>query len=232
MKRLELSFSALRRARRIVLRGATLELSAGRGIGVIGLNGSGKTTFLMAAAGLLHDADFTMNGIDARSIVTGYLAQNAPLPPWLGVPDVCRVFGTTLPAAAAAWPGLRLGELERLGVRGLTPGQRQALGAAAVLTLPADVFVLDEPFAGLDFHRQTALRSILAEFSDRHTVFISAQSITDLLGICDRFILLRAGTVVFAGGLEDLGVPAAAGPDLFEKAVTERLIQPGLEVSA
>lgn len=228
---LDLSFNSLRRRRRVVLEGASLHLPEGRGVGVIGLNGSGKTTFLMAAAGLLHGAGFKLNGRETTAVITGFVPQNAPLPHWLRVGAIFSLFGTTLSAAAASHPGLRLEELEGLSVRGLTPGQRQAVVAAAALMLSADALVLDEPFAGLDFHRQSALRAALVDAALVRTVIVSAQSITDILGICDRFIILSNRAITFAGRLDDLGLPADTSVDVFERAITDMLVKPRLEVS-
>lgn len=232
MKTLELSFRALRRGRRTVLEPRTIRLPEGRGIGVIGLNGAGKTTFLMAAAGLLRGAAMTINGAPVTDLVVGYAPQNAPLPPWATVRDIFALFGTKLQDAAAAYPDLRLEEIDGLTVRRLTPGQKQALVTAASLMLPADVVVLDEPFTGLDFHRQSALRAALADAAARRTVIVSAQSITDILEFCDRFIIVRKGAIVFAGHLSDLGLPPGTRPAEFEKVVLDLILGSRLEVSA
>jgi len=240
MSALTISYSALRRAGAVVLEAGNIELPAGRGIGVIGLNGAGKTTFLMAAAGVLRGADLTLNGVPAFDGAVAYMPQNSPLPAWLSVRDVFALYGTSLPAAAAAYPGLRLDEIDGRKVGRLTPGQKQALAAAVTLMSakdgmrparwPADVFVLDEPFAGLDFHRQRALRTALAAAAADRTVIVSAQSITDLLEFCDRFIILRSGRIVFASRLDELGLPAA-GPAEFEKAVLDLILDSRLETS-
>jgi len=229
---LHLTFGALRRGRRVVLDAASVSLPAGRGVGVIGLNGAGKTTLLMALAGLLRNSNLKLNGLPVSEITVGYASQNAPLPAWATVRDVFALFGTSLAAAQSACAGLRLEELLGLAVRELTPGQKQALVAVATLMLGADVLVLDEPFAGLDFHRAGALRAALAEAAADRTVIISAQSITDLLEICDRFIVLRGGRVTFSGHLHDLRLSETSQPADVERVMVDLVLGPQLEVSA
>lgn len=221
---LEISFAAIRRGRRMVLEPARFTLPAGRGIGVIGLNGAGKTSLLMAAAGLLRGADLRLNGKPVTEAVVAYAPQNAPLPSWVRVHDLFALFNTTFEEASRTCPGLRLEELDNLSVRQLTPGQKQGLIAAIALVLDAELFALDEPFSGLDFHRQSALRAGLAGIAASRTVIVSAQSITDLLEICDRFIVLREGRVVFAGHMRDLGLAADPATAEVEKVMLELVL--------
>lgn len=215
------------RGRRAVeaLKGIDLTLAPGECLGLLGLNGSGKSTTLALVLGLLRPTRGRLEvfsgppGRRAARARTGY------------VPEEARRFGSLTGeetvAFFAALQGVRTRRERRRRVKealdlvGLeSTAHRQRVGtysrgmarrlalAAAWVHRPA-LLVLDEPTSGLD---PLGTEDVLA-LLDRHrrdggSTLISTHDSVTVRGACDRVLVLRAGAVVAAGPTSDL-----LGPD-------------------
>ena len=176
---LELDHVERRRAGRVAVRDLSLSLPRGQVLGLLGVNGAGKSTTLSMIAGALRpdSGGIKLNGEDfleqpelaRRSI--GWLPERAPLWPELTVVEHldahARLRGLRGPALRAARTAIieRL-ELQPLAQRlagVLSQGQRQRLGLACALVHRPALLVLDEPANALDPVQVAALRSLIRE---------------------------------------------------------------------
>jgi ABC-type Mn2+/Zn2+ transport system ATPase subunit len=160
-----------------VLSGVDLEVRAGEFWFLIGLNGSGKTTFLKAVLGLLRPRGGRLerHGELARRERLGFVPQRCDLNPSL--PSTVREFVSLGLVAAKAAPAERderlRWALERVGLAGLrhadywslSGGQRQRALVARALVRRPGLLVLDEPTEGLDVGTEDALLRTLAELN-------------------------------------------------------------------
>ncbi len=141
---------AVIRGNRLVLRGLTVTARSGDIIWVRGANGCGKSTLLRLIAGLLYAT--------AGSIKTeGRIAladENLALDPNLTVEKALMFWadmdGAPADARDAALADMDLQGLAQVPVRFLSTGQRKRANIARVLTSQADIWLLDEPYNGLD----------------------------------------------------------------------------------
>ena len=141
---------AVIRGNRLVLRGLSVTARSGEIIWVRGANGCGKSTLLRLIAGLLHAT--------AGSIQTeGRIAladENLALDPNLTVAKALMFWadmdGASADARSAALADMDLQGLAQVPVRFLSTGQRKRASIARVLTSKADIWLLDEPYNGLD----------------------------------------------------------------------------------
>jgi ABC-2 type transport system ATP-binding protein len=200
------------RAGRPAVRDLSLSLEAGQVLGLLGINGAGKSTTLAMIAGALRPdsgsirvqgKDFLEHPELARQAI-GWLPEGAPLWPELTVREhldahgrLRGLTGSNLNVASDTIL-IRL-ELENLSRRlggVLSQGQRQRLGLACALLHRPPLLVLDEPANALDPVQVVALRSLLQELAANGTaIILSTHQLTEVTAVCDRVAILHEGTL-------------------------------------
>ncbi|HLT59876.1 MAG TPA: metal ABC transporter ATP-binding protein [Microlunatus sp.] len=220
--------------------GAELELAAGRVYGLVGANGSGKSSFFGAVMGRLPLASGTVEifgltgrAARARSLVA-FLPQADDLAadlPW-SVEEVVATgrYGRLGPtrrlrpadraAVAEALRRVGLPELARRPIGELSGGQRKRVLIARAIAQEARLIILDEPFAGVDEAATAAISGVLRELGDTGvTVLLASHDLDGLVGLCDE-VLLWARRVVRRGDPAEMIRPEAL-LDVFGLSVRE-----------
>jgi manganese/zinc/iron transport system ATP- binding protein len=204
--------------RRIALRGVDLEIPPGSMVGLLGPNGSGKTSLLRAVAGLVRPRRGRVE-IFGRSIAESrpriaYVAQRE---------DVHWEFPVTVQEVAEMGRYREVGWLRRLRRRDhedalaalgevdlldrrheqighLSGGQQQRAFIARALVQRADLLLLDEPLNGVDAGTQERVIEILRErVAAGSTVLIATHDLETAAHTCDRVVLLNNGRLIAAG---------------------------------
>jgi ABC-2 type transport system ATP-binding protein len=195
------------------LRDCTVEVPPGRVVALVGPNGSGKTTFLHMAAGLLPPSAGTVRVAGAapgdQLARIGFVAQDAPLWPRLRVAEILEAGRRLNPGFDTALAAERIGRLDinpRARVQTLSGGQRAQVALTLVLAKRPDLLLLDEPLANLD---PLARRDFLGSMFDAcarggAAVVFSSHAVAELERICDHLIVLRDGRVRLAGDIDAL----------------------------
>ena len=195
------------------LYGVELTLPRGRVIGLLGPNGSGKTTFMKLIAGLLQPTEGEVRvcglpvGHESTALVA-YLSDRPSLPQHMTVEQTLALlsdfFADFDTEAARAM-------LEDLGVpmdrriRHLSKGTKEKVQLVTVMARRATLFLLDEPISGVDpAARDYILRTILTRRSPDATILISTHLIADIEGMMDGFVLLKEGRLHSVGTPEGL----------------------------
>jgi len=202
--------------RTVALDRLTLEVGRGEVFGFLGPNGAGKTTTVRLLLGLLKPSSggARVLGLDAWGDPTRLHARLA-----------------YVPGEFAVWPQLTGGEmLELLGSlhgsvdlayrdelcerfdfdptkrgRSYSKGNRQKISLIAALMTRAELFVFDEPTAGLDPLMEATFRACVGEARHRgQTVFLSSHILAEVEALCDRIGILRHGRLVDLGSLDEL----------------------------
>ncbi|NII55997.1 ATP-binding cassette domain-containing protein [Luteibacter sp. SG786] len=199
-----------RRAGRAAVIDVSFSLNAGEVMGLLGVNGAGKSTSLAMLAGALRPdtggirlrgEDFVAHPGLARQLV-GWLPENAPSWPELSVEEhlvaFSRLRGATRPAARRAADAmierLRLGDLRRRLAGVLSQGQRQRLGLACALVHEPALIILDEPANALDPVQVGELRRLIRERAAAGAaVILSTHVLAEVLAVCDRVAILHEG---------------------------------------
>jgi ABC-2 type transport system ATP-binding protein len=203
---------------RDVLTGLSLSVDAGEIVGLVGSNGSGKTTSLRILSGLLRPdtGDGVVLGFDiirepdqVRRRV-GYSSQRYSLYAGLSVRENlhfrAEVFGVddVVQAVSAVIDRFGLRPFETLPAESLSGGWARQLQLAAALVHAPQLLLLDEPTAGLDaLARQAVWRQITRLASEGTAIVLSTHDLVDA-SRCSRIEFLSEGTIRISGRPADL----------------------------
>jgi ABC-2 type transport system ATP-binding protein len=225
---LTLEQASRRRAGRPAVQHLSLALDRGQVLGLLGVNGAGKSTTLSMVAGaltpdrgriLLDGGDLAEHPALVRRLV-GWLPERAPLWQELTVGEHLDAHGRLRGLKGAALKQARarmvarleLAPLERRLAGVLSQGQRQRLGLACALLHQPALLVLDEPGNALDPVQVAALRALIREQAAAGTaVILSTHVLAEVTAVCDRVAILHDGTLRHEGTL------AAGDHDALEK---------------
>jgi heme ABC exporter ATP-binding subunit CcmA len=191
------------------LSGVDLTVAAGEVVAVLGPNGAGKTSLLRACAGLLPvtSGEAVVLGCDVRSDRTavrrrvGLLGHDASLYDELTAAENVR-----FAVRAAGMPGSRVDPaLERLGLVGrlrrtpagrLSAGQRRRAALAVLVARAPELWLLDEPHAGLDASARQLLDGLVREAAGGGAaVLLSSHEPALALPLADRVVAMSGGRV-------------------------------------
>ena len=194
---------------------ATLEaidfaVKRGEFVGVLGVNGAGKSTMLRCVAGCLCPDEGTVQvfGHPAASRAAraqlGYASDAPLLYPELTLRESLQ-FAASIRGLHGRAQTRALDELisqfelaEALTTRGdaLSRGFRQRAGLAQALLGDPPLLLLDEPTSGLDPVSRTKLRELLKAKIGKHTILLSSHLLDDVALLCDRCIVLHRGRLI------------------------------------
>jgi ABC-2 type transport system ATP-binding protein len=211
------------------VRAVTFTAPAGQVTGLLGPNGSGKTTTLRAALGLVRPTGGTalIGGVPYARLerprrAVGAMLEATGFHPGRRARDHLRVL-----AAAAEVPDRRVDEvLDQVGlagsakrrVREFSLGMRQRLGLASALLGDPQVLVLDEPANGLDPAGVAWLRELLRGLAGQgRCVVVASHVLSEVAQTADRVVIVSAGELRFAGPLSELGPGGGALESAFLK---------------
>jgi ABC-2 type transport system ATP-binding protein len=196
-------------AGRAVVTGINLQLDRGSVLGLLGVNGAGKSTTLRMIAGVLTPTtgQVLIAGEDLREQAQsaqrqlGYLPEQVPLYGELRVVEYlqfcARLHGLRGPALASAVASViercSLGEVRRRLLGNLSKGYQQRVGIAQAIVHDPALIVLDEPASGLDPVQAANIRTLVRELGRDHAVILSTHLLPDVQACCDRVAILHQG---------------------------------------
>lgn len=208
---LRLEHVSRRRAGRTAVQDLTINLERGQVLGLLGVNGAGKSTTLSMIAGALRpdSGSIQLDGSDfleqpelGRRLV-GWLPERAPMWPELTVTEHLDAHGHLRHLRGAALRQAREAIIERLELQPLarrlagvlSQGQRQRLGLACALLHRPALLVLDEPANALDPVQVASLRALIREQAAAGTaVILSTHLLAEVTAVCDRVAILHDGS--------------------------------------
>ena len=199
------------------LDGVSFDIAAGRIVGLIGPNGSGKTTTLKAILGLTgFDGQLSVLGRDPRLARDAlmddvcFIADVAILPGWLKVGDAVDFVAGVHPRfdRSKAERYLALTKLSPgMKVKAMSKGMVVQLHLALVMAIDATLLVLDEPTLGLDIlYRKQFYQNLLEDYFDENkTIIITTHQIEEVEHILSDLMFIRDGRIVLSASMEEVG---------------------------
>jgi ABC-2 type transport system ATP-binding protein len=197
----------------------SFRIETGEVFGLLGPNRAGKTTLVKLLLSLCRPTSGQIVRLgqpaDDRSTLAriGYMHENHAFPRYQSARELLWCYGamTLIPYDKL---GPRVEELlalvglaDRAGdlISRFSKGMVQRLGLAQALLNEPDLLVLDEPTEGLDLEGRVLLRDIVARQQQAgRTVLLVSHVLPEVEGLCDRVAVLRNGTLVFLGKVEEL----------------------------
>jgi ABC-2 type transport system ATP-binding protein len=193
----------------------SFDIPLGRIVGLIGPNGSGKTTTLNALLGLIpYDGQLSVLGFDPRTQRDAlmnevcFIADVAILPRWLRVCDAIDFLAGVHPKfnRAKAERYLALTKLQpTMKVKSMSKGMVVQLHLALVMAIDARLLVLDEPTLGLDIlYRKQFYQNLLEDyFDEQRTIIITTHQVEEIETILSDLMFIREGKIVLSTSMED-----------------------------
>ena len=190
-----------------------LTLERGRIVGLAAPNGAGKTTLIKILAGLLQPTsgsaliDGHSPGVYTKSI-TAYMPDRPGFPEWMKVQDSIDLYTDfykdfDLSKANEICRTLQIDPNAR--IKTLSKGTKEKLQLMLVMSRSAQLYLLDEPIAGVDpAARDFILQTIVAGYNESGTVLISTHLITDVEKLLDEVIFLRDGKLLLHRAADDI----------------------------
>ena len=181
-----------------------LHLEPGKIIGLLGPNGSGTTTLMKLANGLLQptEGSITIAGSvpgPATKEIVSYLPDAAWLPDWMRVEQLVEMFHDFYADFDPARAGEMLAKLEldpKAPLKTLSKGNKEKVQLILAMSRAAKLYLLDEPIGGVDpAARDYILHTILSNYSEDATVVISTHLIGDIEPVLDEAIFLKEGKI-------------------------------------
>ena len=196
----------------------SFDIAAGRIVGLIGPNGSGKTTALKAILGLSpFEGELTVLGLDPRTHrdelmqQVCFIADVAILPRWLRVKDAVDFIAGVHPKFDRAKAERYLANTKlkpTMKVKEMSKGMVVQLHLALVMAIDAKLLVLDEPTLGLDIlYRKQFYQHLLEEYFDQNkTIIITTHQVEEIEHILTDLMFIREGKIVLTSTMDEVGV--------------------------
>jgi len=202
------------------LNDASFSVQSGEIVGLLGLNGAGKSTCLKILAGLMVPSagSVQIDGIDAvadpealRSRI-GFLPEEVPLYRDMTVQSFLihsgRLKGMSTDAIHKRLPEVvALADLkgrEHQVIETLSHGYRKRVGIAMAVIHDPKLLILDEPISGLDPAQIVEMRKVVRNLGEGRAVMLSSHILGEISQTCDRILVLVDGKLVAQGTENEL----------------------------
>ena len=190
-----------------------LQLGRGKIIGLLGPNGSGKTTLIKILNGLLEPTfgevliDGEHPGVHTKSVIS-YLPDKTYFADWMKVNDIFDMFGDFYKdfdreKAEMMCASMGIGLKDRL--KTMSKGTKEKVQLILVMSRRAQLYLLDEPIAGVDpATRDYILSTIINNYNPDASIIISTHLISDIEKVLDDVIFIKEGRCVLHKSADDI----------------------------
>ena len=189
-----------------VLKDVNLKIPKGKIIGLLGKNGTGKTTLIKLINDLLTptSGEILINGkkpgVESKKIIS-YLPEKTYIDREMKVKDAIKYFDSE--KAKKLLKDLDLDVNSKISK--MSKGMQEKLQLILVMSRNAELYILDEPLGGVDpATRDYILDTILSNFSEGASVIISTHLIADIERILDEVIFIDKGQIIVTSSADEL----------------------------
>ena len=204
----------------VAVDGVSFHVQKGEIIGLLGPNGSGKTTIMRILTGFFPPTSGTAKvgglNVETDSIGVrrqiGYLPESVVLYPDIPVArylqfcgEVKDLRGAKLRARIeAVIRAVGLTDVRKRDIGKLSKGYRQRVGLAQALIAEPALLILDEPTVGLDPSQVIDIRNLVRELRGQSTILLSSHILHEVSLACDRVIIINRGHIIAEDSADDL----------------------------
>lgn len=197
----------------VALNNLNLEIPTGGVVGLLGTNGSGKSTFIKLAMGMLQPTSGEIYvcgekpGIKSKA-QTAYLPDVNFLTEWMKVEQMvgyCADFFADFSTEKAYSMLEKLGVDRKQVIRTLSKGNKEKLGLILTMARNARLYILDEPIAGVDpAARDFILQTVLTNRAEGSTILLCTHLIYDVQDVLTQAIFLNRGVITLNASVKEL----------------------------
>lgn len=205
-----------------------LSITSGHIVGLLGPNGSGKTTLIKMINGLLTPTFGTLSmcgqpiGVESKKHIS-YLPDHTYLNMNQRIQDILQFFGDFYEdfekdRAYDMLEKLQINPTDRL--KTMSKGTKEKVQLILVMSRRADLYVLDEPIAGVDpAARDYILDVILSNYDPKASILISTHLIADIENILDEVVFIQNGQIRLSASVEDIRAKEGKSIDMLFREV-------------
>ena len=197
--------------KRVILKQVDLEIKKGEIVALLGRNGAGKSTLLNVLLQLVSKDQGEIEILGEKRLKTeaiGVMLQNELTLERTTVKEILELWRSYYPKSKSYAELLTIADLEEKQetfIPKLSGGQRRSLQFALCLAGDPEVIFLDEPTVGMDLkHRQKFWEQIKKLQTAGKTFLITSHYLEELQNVVQRFLILKDGSIAFAGTLQEL----------------------------
>ncbi len=185
----------------------------GRIVGLLGPNGSGKTTIMKILAGLLQrdSGEIVICGqpisSESKALIS-YMPDLIPFYKWMRISDAIRCYQDFFPdfnkqKAIELCEFLKLNQDEP--ITKMSKGTKERVNIALAFARDTKIYILDEPISGIDpVVKEKILKSVLQEFNPECSILLSTQLVRDTEEILDDVLFIKKGQIVLADSTDTI----------------------------
>lgn len=215
---LKVSNLCMQYGNRKVLEDISFEIEIGTVVGLLGVNGAGKSTIMNIITGYLRPTSGSVQigecDMEKKPIVCkrqiGYLPEVPPLYKDMRICEYLE-FVAKLKKISNVYENVEQ-ELERFHlserkydfIKNLSKGMQQRVGFAAALLGNPPLIILDEPLVGLDPEESKKTREILRSLREDHAIIISSHILSEIEELCNEILVLKDGKLIFDNSTNNL----------------------------
>ncbi len=209
-----------------VLKDITFGFESGQIIGLLGPNGSGKTSLIKILVGLINDytGEVLIDGKKpgkASKAMVAYLPEKTYLADWMKVKDAINYIADFYPDFDKA-KALKMAEGFKLPLnqkaKTMSKGMQEKLQLILVMCRNAKLYILDEPMGGVDpAARQFILDTIMKNIPEGSTILLSTHLIYDVEEIFDSVLMIGKGRVLVKTETERIRAAGKTVEQLFKE---------------
>lgn len=190
-----------------------LKFEGGKIVGLLGPNGSGKTTFIKLISGLLTPSSgiITVGGMEVgpeTKAVVSYLPDANYLFDWMKTKDIVQFFKDFYKDFDEV---IALDMLNKLGIdmkqslKSMSKGTKEKVQLILVMSRRSKLYLLDEPIGGVDpAARDYILKTIISNYNEEAVVIIATHLIGDIENVLDEFVFIDNGKIVLSGNVDEI----------------------------
>jgi ABC-2 type transport system ATP-binding protein len=210
------------------LNNVSLTVEPGKIIGFCGPNGSGKTTFIKLAAGLLTPDTGTIAacgypiGPESKKIIS-YLPDKTFIPNYMKIPDMIRFYADFFEDFSSETAEAMLADLKidkKDNFKTMSKGTQEKVQLVLIMSRAAKLYLLDEPLGGIDpAAREYILKTIIRGYREDSAVFLSTHLIADVESYLDDVVFIKQGEIVSHESADEMRTRTGKSVDNYFKEV-------------
>lgn len=202
------------------IEGVSFAVEPGEIVGLLGPNGSGKTTIMRLLTTYLLPTSGTVRVMGREATeepmavkrMIGYMPENPLLYPEMSVEAYLKFVAelrdvppeTRSQRVQEALNHLNLQDVRRTIIAKLSKGYKQRVGLAGALVHDPQILILDEPTVGLDPKQIIDIRELIKSLGGKKTVILSSHILSEVQQVCQRIVVMNKGRVIAINSRDEL----------------------------